>query len=153
MTVYLGIDPGTACGWAILDEEGERLASGTMNLQPKRREGAGMRYVRLRQFLRAILAGYDDVELGYESVRRHAGTTAAHVYGGIVATIQAVCEDEDPRVPYQGIEVKAAKLCACRGGASKAEMVEAARKRWGIEPGEDEADALWVAEALRQSMI
>lgn len=44
----LGIDPGTSCGWAILDDGG-RVASGVWDLSPKRFEGGGMRYIRFER--------------------------------------------------------------------------------------------------------
>src|SRR5687767_6031736 len=87
----LGIDPGTHCGWALRHGEG-RVDSGVWNLAPKRFEGGGMRWVRLRTHLRELLGASRPAILAYEEVRRHAGTTAAHIYGGIVAVIQEECE-------------------------------------------------------------
>lgn len=148
--VTIGIDPGTRCGWAVLDEDGRRVGSGTWDLASRRHEGGGMRYVRAESYLGELLETYPAARVGYEEVRRHVGTDAAHVYGGIVATIQRVCEGLG--VPYRGVPVASVKKGATgKGNAGKADMVAAAAKRWpkGEPYGEDEADALWIADALR----
>ena len=78
------------------------------------------------------------------------GADAAHVYGGIIGVITAICEDL--KMPYSGIPVKTIKkLATGHGNASKAEMVIASMQKW-CPPYtflDDEADALWCAEALR----
>ena len=141
----IGIDPGTSCGWALL-EDGRRLGSGVWDLKPRRHQGGGMRYLRVRRYLEELLAHRPDAVV-YEEVRRHAGTDAAHVYGGIIATVTALLEDVG--IPYEGVPVGTVKRIATgKGNAGKDAMVQAARERWGIEPAtDDEADALWVAAA------
>lgn len=89
--------------------------------------------------------------LAYEEVRRHAGTSAAHVYGGLVSAFTALCEERE--VPYQGQPVGTVKkLATGKGNASKAAMIAAAEERWSVACEEDEADALWVADALRSAL-
>lgn len=141
----IGIDPGTSCGWAVLDTRAGRVASGAWDLKPKRHEGGGMRYLRVRNYLRQLLAESPDA-LVYEEVRRHAGTTAAHVYGGIVATIQTLLEEHG--IPYMAIPVGTIKKHATgNGSASKAAMISAANERWHTRVStDDEADALWCAQ-------
>jgi Holliday junction resolvasome RuvABC endonuclease subunit len=39
-----------------------------------------------------------------------------------------------------------------KGNASKDAMVLAAATRWGVTATEDEADALWIADALRREV-
>ena len=150
--LYVGIDPGTKCGWAVLDARGERVASGTWDLSGGRHEGGGMRYLRARRLLRELLADKRIAALAYEEVRRHAGTDAAHVYGGIVAQVSAECEDVG--VAYSAVPVGTVKKQATgNGSASKEAMLAAARSRWGEDVvGEDEADALWIADSLRTSL-
>jgi Holliday junction resolvasome RuvABC endonuclease subunit len=153
--IYIGIDPATSCGWAVLDASGARVESGVWRLATKRHEGAGMRYERLRVHTEALLRrhrGDGPVLLAFEEVRRYAGTSAAHVYGGIVAIIMAECERQG--VPYSSIPVGQAKQVATgKGRASKDEMVAAALDRWSVEvETDDEADALWIAETLRLDM-
>jgi len=149
--VILGIDPGTKCGWALL-RDGERVASGVWDLRSRRHEGGGMRYLRARRYLEEVLGDHQVDAAAYEEVRRHAGTSAAHVYGGIVGQLTAVCEDQ--KTPYRGIPVGTVKkLAAGKGNASKPAMVAAARERWSHEPEDDnEADALWVAAALHEEL-
>ena len=112
-----------------------------------------MRFVRLDRYIRELMAAYDEPVLGYEEVRRHLGTDAAHVYGGIVATITRVCESFSTPVPYRGIPVATVKRTATgKGNAGKDAMCRAAAERWKWDTvliTHDEADALWVAEVLR----
>jgi Holliday junction resolvasome RuvABC endonuclease subunit len=150
MTTFIGIDPGTKCGWALLDAEGARLASGVWNLASRRHEGGGMRYVRARRCLGELLDSYPDSILGYEEIRRHVGTSAAHVYGGIVAVISSECEVRE--VPYSGRPVGSVKKHATgKGNANKELMIGAANRRWGPHMVQDdnEADALWIADHIR----
>lgn len=148
---FIGIDPGTQCGWAVLSAGGERIASGNWNLAPRRHEGGGMRFVRLERYLAELLDTYgEQAQVGYEEVRRHLGTDAAHIYGGIVATLTRVCEARS--VPYMGVPVGTVKKRATgKGNAVKVAMMEAAQARWGWPVATDnEADALWIAEVLRE---
>lgn len=145
----LGIDPGTSCGFAVL-EDGKRVASGVWDLSPKRFEGGGMRYLRFERLFSEALPGVQLV--AFEEVRHHAGTTAAHVYGGIVAVLQTVCEKD--ALKYYAIPVATVKKTATgKGGAGKPAMVEAANKKWLLgltEADDDEADALWIAQTAHE---
>jgi len=145
----IGIDPGTACGWAVLrEEDGERVASGVWDLRPRRHEGGGMRYLRVRRYLRELLEAYPPVEVAYEEVRAHLGVDAAHVYGGIVAAVTGLCEEVE--VPYEGVPVATIKRTATgKGNAAKPAVKAAAVTRWGEVADDNEADALWVAEVAR----
>jgi len=134
----LAIDPGTHTGYAKSPVE-----SGTWDLTPKRHEGGGMRYFRLRNYLVTACEGID--LLVYEEVRRHLGTDAAHIYGGIVAIIQEHCELKE--IPYSGVPVGTIKKYATnRGNANKESMLTAARIKWpDIEiKSDNQADALWL---------
>ncbi len=147
--ILLAIDPGTHCGWALRDlATGVYLGSGVWDLGARRHEGGGMRFLRLRSYLLEVLDGVTVGLVAYEEVRRHLGTDAAHIYGGIVASITAECEARG--IPYCGIPIATIKKAATgRGNADKAAMVAAAAARWpGWEPEtDDEADARWIAEA------
>ena len=70
-----------------------------------------------------------------------SGTDAAHVYGGLMATLTAWAELRG--VPYQGVPVGTIKIHATgKGNAPKEAMIAAARAR-GFAPADDnEADAL-----------
>lgn len=144
----LAIDPGTKCGWALFSD-GKRVASGVWDLKSKRHEGAGMRFLRMRRYFLEALEGCDAV--AYEEVRRHAGTSAAHVYGGIIAVIQSSCEERG--VPYQGIPVGTVKKRATgKGNAGKPAMIAAAVAEGWAPADDNEADALWIGVCLMESL-
>jgi len=158
--LFLGIDPGTYCGWALLDEVGNVVGSGTWSFEAKRHEGGGMRYLRARRLVRELLTGHPIVALAYEEVASHKGTAAAHVYGGIVSQITALCEELS--LPYKAIPVATIKREATgKGNAGKPAMITAARERFGLDyldpekpkTWSDEADALWIAELLRSELV
>nr|WP_039952734.1 phage related protein [Bartonella melophagi] len=137
----LCLDLGTKTGWAISSED-EVIASGTVHFPTRRFEGGGMRYLRFKQWLtqtKAILGHIDAVY--FEEVRCHIGTDAAHVYGGLLATLTTWCECY--QIPYDGIPIATIKKAMTgRGNASKTEMIKAVRAK-GHEPEDDnEADAL-----------
>lgn len=93
--------------------------------------------------------------VAYERVRRHVGTTAAHVYGGFLAALEQldyrwglVCVAPPLLLPAEVTAWK--KRSVGSGRASKEQIVAAMSKRFRFTPGsEDEADALGVAEATR----
>ena len=113
-----------------------------------------MTFLRFRNWLEEVadLAhGLDTVV--FEEVRRHVGTTAAHVYGGFLAHLTAWCEHE--RVPYRGVPVGTIKLHATGKGNAGKEAVIAAMKAKGHAPADDnEADALAILHwALAQGGV
>ena len=142
----LGIDPGTSCGWALI-EDGKLLGSGAWDLKPSRKGGDGTRFLYSYHHMKSRISRGPPIDAVYfEQVRRHRGTAAAHVYGGLVAILKLVCEQYS--VPYIGIAVGTIKKHATgKGNANKAGMMAAARARFpGIELAtDDEADAIWVA--------
>ncbi len=74
-------------------------------------------------------------------VRRHIGTDAAHVFGGLLATLTSWAELN--RIPYEGVPVGTIKRFATgKGNADKAAVIAAMEAR-GFRPADDnEADAL-----------
>ena len=145
----LALDLGTTTGWAIRSSDG-LTASGTVSFKPGRFDGGGMRYLRFANWLSETekLAGPFG-EIHFEEVRRHAATDAAHVYGGLMATLTAWAELRG--IPYEGVPVGTIKRHATgKGNAPKEAMIAAARAR-GFSPADDnEADAiailLWALE-------
>ena len=144
----LALDLGTTTGWA--SSTGGIVHSGTTSFRTSRYDGGGMRYLRFQNWLDQL--GRDSgglTAIYFEEVRRHAGTDAAHVHGGFLATLGAWCERQG--VPYQGVPVGTIKRFATgKGNAGKDAVMAAVRAR-GFSPGDDnEADAiailLWVME-------
>ena len=77
----------------------------------------------------------------YEEVRRHRGTDAAHIYGGLMGTFTAWCEERN--IPYKGIPVQHIKKYATGRGNADKQSVIAAVRNWGYAPRDDnEADAI-----------
>lgn len=145
----LALDLGTTTGWALAPQDGV-TTSGTASFRPTRYDGGGMRFLRFRNWLEQIRAYAGRIEAVYfEEVRAHAGTDAAHVYGGFLATLTAWCEQQV--IPYQGVPVGVIKhFIAGRGNAGKDVVMDAVRGR-GFHPADDnEADAiailLWAIE-------
>jgi hypothetical protein len=137
----LALDLGTTTGWALRGFDG-LITSGTVSFKPSRFDGGGMRYLRFQTWLSEMdrLAGPIEA-IHYEEVRRHIGTDAAHVFGGLMAVLTAWAELRG--VPYQGVPVGTIKKHATgKGNASKSMMIEAARTN-GFSPADDnEADAI-----------
>jgi len=145
----VALDLGTTTGWALVIGQAH-VISGTLDLNPNRYDGGGMRYLRLRNWLEQLRLDSGGIEaIHYEEVRRHAGTDAAHVYGGLLATLTGWCEER--AVAYQGVPVGTIKrFIAGKGNADKSAVITAVRER-GYSPKDDnEADAiailLWALE-------
>jgi Holliday junction resolvasome RuvABC endonuclease subunit len=140
MRAVVAIDLGTTTGWAVRSANGQ-IASGTVTFRPGRFEGGGMRYLRFRRWIAEVLDGEKPEAVHFEEVRRHAGTDAAHVYGGMLAELTAECELRG--VPYQGVSVGTIKRHATGKGNAPKEAMVAAVRALGFSPADDnEADAL-----------
>lgn len=140
MTV-LALDLGTTTGWCC--GKPRQIISGTWDLRPRRFDGGGMRYLRFREMLgHMIVPELERPKLVvFEEVRRHAGTDAAHVYGGLLATLTSWCEEHG--IPYEGVPVQTIKRFATGKGNGGKNAVLAAVRSWGFSPIDDnEADAI-----------
>ena len=147
--VILALDLGTTTGWALRTAHG-LITSGTVSFRPSRYDGGGMRYLRFRGWLDHLAGDAGPISaIHFEEVRRHVGTDAAHVYGGLLATLTAWAENM--AIAYQGVPVGTIKRHATgKGNANKDAMIDAVRAR-GFNPADDnEADAiailLWALE-------
>ena len=134
----LALDLATITGWTLRSADG-RIVSSTVSFRPSRYDGGGIRYLRFRGWLDGTAHGVGVIH--FEEVRRHAGTDAAHVYGGLLATLTAWCEQHG--IAYQGVPVGTIKrFIAGKGNADKQAVITAVRER-GFNPADDnEADAL-----------
>lgn len=154
MTI-LAIDPGTNCGYAFSSTREEIGGHGVWDLKPKRFEGGGMRFARLRSYLAELHKSVGLTAVYYEEVRRHKGVDAAHIYGGIVASIQEFCEAQDPKIPYTAKPVGEIKKFAAGKGNAKKDAMVAAVQKWGFSSVTDdnEADALALLMLARHEAI
>ena len=153
--VILALDLGTTTGWALRSANGP-VAHGFVSFKSQRFEGGGMRYLRFGRWLADMLAlsgqksgsqtGSQTNLTGigavyFEEVRRHLGVDAAHVYGGLLATLTAWCEHH--QIPYQGVPVGTIKRHATgKGNAGKAGVIAAMRALGHPVTDDNEADAL-----------
>lgn len=144
----LAIDPGTHCGVAWTDNGTTQAHQVTcLDLSPRRHEGGGMRFLKFRNNLSELCSDSSNVQaIFYEEVAAHKGTAAAHIYGGLVATLQTFCEERN--IPYCGVPVGTIKKHATgKGNADKDKMIAAAREKLGYVGSDDnEADALWLLD-------
>ena len=145
----LALDLGTSTGWALRAGD-EFITSGTVSLKHTRFDGGGMRFLRFRRWLEQLDLDAGPIEaIHFEEVRRHVGTDAAHVYGGLLAVLSAWCEEH--LVAYQGVPVGTIKqFITGKGNADKAAVIAAVQAK-GFAPADDnEADAiailLWAIE-------
>ena len=140
MTV-LALDLGTTTGWALRTMD-RQIVSGSHDFRPRRFEGGGMRFLRFTDWLVELAMHAHGIRrIYFEEVRRHAGTDAAHIYGGFLGSLSSWCEEHE--IPYEGVPVGTIKRHATgKGNANKDAMIAAARAR-GFDPADDnEADAL-----------
>lgn len=137
----LAIDVGTTTGWARSSRAGI-VTSGSQNFAPNRMEAPGQRWLKFRAFLNEQRQQAGEIHaVYYEDVKQHAGTLAAHVYGGFLACLEMWCAANN--VPLRPVGVGAIKKhWTGKGNADKATMIDAARAR-GFRPKDsNEADAL-----------
>ena len=126
LSCILALDLGTTTGWALRSHDG-LITSGTVSFRPGRFDGGGMRYLRFTNWLTELdrLSG-PIAAIWFEEVRRHAGTDAAHVFGGLLATLTTWAELRG--IPYSGVPVGTIKKHATgRGNAPKQDIIAAAR--------------------------
>jgi hypothetical protein len=145
----LALDLGTSTGWAMCLPDGG-IVSGTVSFRPSRYDGGGIRYVRFRAWLDGVADDTPEIAaIHFEEVRRHLSTDAAHVHGGLLATLTAWCEQRS--IAYQGVPVGTIKrFITGKGNADKEAVIAEVRAR-GYSPSDDnEADAiailLWALE-------
>lgn len=136
----LSLDLGTTTGW-MLKQKGAQ-AHGFWKLKGDRFEGGGMRYLRFEHKLKEMHKATPLQMIVFEKVRRHNGTDAAHVYGGLLAVLTKFGEEHG--IPYSGESVQAIKkFITGKGNAGKPQMIAAVRKHgFDAVVDENEADAI-----------
>lgn len=143
----LALDLGTTTGWAMRRPDG-LVVHGVEEFKPGRFEGGGMRFLRFVRWLDQV--GAEGLgQVWFEEVRRHNGTSAAHVYGGLMAHLTAWCEQRS--IPYGAIPVGVVKRAwTGKGNAGKEAMKGEAVRRGYTVTDDNEADALAVLFAAEQ---
>jgi len=141
--MILALDLGTHFGFAMIMSnytDKSVVKSGSVKTNDTRYSGGGMRYLKFKQWLTDQHFVHEFKEIYFEEVRAHNGTDAAHVYGGMLATLTAFCEEHS--VPYQGVPVGSIKKSASgKGNCGKEVMVRLAQKQGMDSDDDNEADA------------
>jgi Holliday junction resolvasome RuvABC endonuclease subunit len=134
MKTILALDLGTKLGWAYSDCG---IFHGVENLHPYKHCPRAFRFAKFTEWLNRTHA---DV-IVYEDIKRHAGTAAAHMWGGYEAILLAHCLRNGIETAWLGVgEIK--RHATGKGNAPKNEVIAAMRAR-GFEPTDDnDADAL-----------
>jgi len=134
--MLLALDLGTKTGFAT--HSNGNISIGVANFANDRFSGGGMRYLKFEKWLDTLPV---PAQVVFEEVRRHRGTDAAHVYGGLMAVLTKWCESKE--IPYAGVPVGTIKKSwTGNGSAGKNLMIEECKKR-GFKPADDnEADAI-----------
>lgn len=164
--MILALDLGTRCGWAVLSDDGCRVAGGHWRLETSRAVARGPRprpaserftifLARLREVLAehpvsAIV--YDRVTYGSTSTVRLAGGWAAIVaLAAFEAGAEVVEISTDEALKVAGVKKLRPSVepsADARRAALKAAMVEAARAAGCPAETDDEADAYWIGRTL-----
>lgn len=145
--MLLALDLGTKTGFATHTKGG--ITSGVQVFSNNRFSGGGMRYLKFEKWLNEMPRPDQVI---FEEVRRHRGTDAAHVYGGLMAVLTKWCEANN--IPYAGVPVGTIKRSFTgNGNANKEKMIDEAKKRGFNPTTDDEADALallhyWLDEGM-----
>ena len=151
-------------GWAYHGESG-LVSAGVWNLEPRRSQSRGVRWLRFRRLLDDVVEiSRLPIDLvAYEEVRAHVSrgkkgeprmnVAAAHAFGASEAMLQAWCEER--RLDFTSVQISAVKTAALgKGGGkgtSKKEVLAAAKARWPHLVFEDDnaADAAFIGRAVR----
>ena len=156
LSAYLGLDLGTKCGFARYDHlgKGGSYMTGAWDFSITRFDSPHIRYERFGKALDEHFA-LGVTKVFYETVRRHLGTTAAHVYGAFLNKLHEKCAEYD--VPFEGLTVQEIKIFATGkgggAGAGKAGVVKAV-KAWGFNPkSEDESDAIAILKCAMETKL
>ena len=137
--VILALDLGTQMGWALWQVAG--IASGSVSFAVNKRAGFGVRFLNFQRWLLRMLSQHHVDMVVFEAVYNHAGTYAAHVYGGFAAQLAAVCEER--QIPYRGFGVKTIKkFITGNGNANKQDVINAVQTRSYRPIDDNEADAI-----------
>lgn len=149
MKKILALDLGTKTGWALYKDG--LITSGSVSFKTNRVEGAGMRFLRFSRWLAALRKEHNVISgVYFEEVRRHAGTQAAHCYGGFQSVLTMWCEEW--LIPYQSVPVGTIKMFATgKGNASKEMMIGAAKKLDFNVVDDNEADALHLLRYITET--
>lgn len=148
----LALDIATKTGWAMGDNDVPAAGGILVTAKGKMSaENDARRYHEFATFLSTFLC-VDAI--AWEQVRRHVGTQAAHVYGGLLAIAKAhAYKCMLAMLPVGVGEIK--KFATGKGNAKKEDVIDAMSKRYpSIEIVDDNhADALALYAYARENLV
>jgi len=139
----LALDLATKTGWAAMAPGWLAPERGVQEFALGRGESPGMRFIRFRAWLEALATYLNPRLVVFEQthMRGGAATEIAIGFSTRVQEIAASLGAEHAAVHTATLK----KHATGNGRADKAAMTEAAERRWGLRPQDDnEADALAV---------
>ena len=126
----LGIDPGTATGWCVLEAPLRMVACGLIRGGRRAKESEGSAYARTRTAIREVIETYLPSIIFHETWIMHKGVYAAHKLGAYQAMIQEEVYNAGG-LPCIALSVTAIKAFATgHPHADKAKMAASARLLW-----------------------
>lgn len=139
----LALDLMTVLGWAGRARDGA-VMYGTHDFKGKGTEGAGMRWLRFRNWLVSIKAEMQPTSIFFEEVKGFPPKNRGRdrkIYDGFETTLCFFCEEHE--IPYQGIGVGTIKKHVTgKGNASKDDVIKAVCQL-GYKPDDsNQADAI-----------
>lgn len=136
----LALDIASTTGYAIKNREG-MVSYGIHRAIATGGARKAQRWVNYRMWLSQLIQDEQIDVIFYEEVKRHVGTTAAHVYGGLLALTEMVAHQAN--VPMTGYGVGTIKKHFTGNGAAKKDLMIARAWELGFRPQtSDEADAI-----------
>lgn len=146
----LALDFGGKTGWAIGTPAS--YDSGVVDIRPRRGESCGMRYVRIRSHLNAMLSAYPRLSAICYEQAHHRGGAATEYALGCIATMQAWCADHS--IEHWSEHSSKIKIAATgNGNAPKDAVMAAVIEKLNRRPGDDnEADAIWLLQLAFQRL-
>lgn len=139
----LALDLMTVLGWACRADDGAVLY-GTHDFKGKGTEGAGMRFLRFRNWLVNMKTDVRPTQIFFEEVRGFPPKNKGRdrkIYTSFETTLTTFCEEHE--IPYQGVSPGTIKKYATGNGGAKKEAVITAIEKLGYEPDDsNQADAI-----------
>lgn len=140
----LCLDLGTKTGWSMSSstESGLEFEWGIQDFSTRRCDGAGMRYLKFRDWLHHMYDKFEPIhEIYFEEVSFSGWRNSASTYGGFLSTLTIWCENH--QIPYQGVPVSTIKkYITGKGNADKKMVIEAVRNKGYNVQDDNEADAM-----------
>ena len=142
-SVILGIDQATHTGFAVIDETGEIIVSGTKTFSSK----IGIRLCEFEQWFNDLLRDYTPIMVVYEKPHFRGYDSTVSCVGLVAEMLKGASATG---TPLHGVHSATLKSFATGyGRATKADMTSAANKathtKLNAKENNDEADAIHLA--------